>query len=259
MLLGRVAEIGRSHPAATALRTGERIATLVSLTLTPLALHRIRAVHVASERVDCEGRAILFATGPWARVPADLPEPVTLAALDVCGAPALVARHLRSGQRILVLGAGKAGALVGALARQRLGVDAEVVAVDRSPDALAGVAAAGACTRTVVADATDAVGTSAALDAAHRPFDLVVSCTSVPGSEMAALLAVKEGGTVIFFSMATSFTAAALGAEGIARDASLVIGAGYVPGHADLTLDLLRTNPGLRALFERRAAAQSSP
>jgi L-erythro-3,5-diaminohexanoate dehydrogenase len=254
MLLGRVAEIGPRHPAAGLLTPGNRIATLVSLTLTPLALTRIDAVHISSERVDCEGRAILFASGSWARVPTDLPEAVSLAAFDVCGAPALVARHLRPGQRVLLLGAGKAGALVGALARRQLGPDALVVAADRSPEALAAIETAGACTHTVLADATDAVAALAALQPAGAPFDLVVSCTSVPGTEMTAILAVRDGGTVVFFSMATSFTAAALGAEGVARDATLVIGAGFVPGHADLTLDLLRTQPRLRALFERRAA-----
>jgi L-erythro-3,5-diaminohexanoate dehydrogenase len=86
------------------------------------------------------------------------------------------------------------------------------------------------------------------------PFDLVVNCASVPGTEMASILCVKDGGTVIFFSMATSFTAAALGAEGVGKDAHLLFGNGYVPGHADLTLDLLRTEPRLRALFEERYA-----
>ena len=55
---------------------------------------------------------------------------------------------------------------------------------------------------------------------------------------------------MLFFSMATSFTAAALGAEGVAKDATLLVGNGYVPGHAELTLGLLRRNPALRALFE---------
>jgi L-erythro-3,5-diaminohexanoate dehydrogenase len=63
---------------------------------------------------------------------------------------------------------------------------------------------------------------------------------------------VRDGGTVLFFSMATSFTAAALGAEGIGKDALLVVGNGFVPGHADLTLGLLRRHAGLRALFEER-------
>jgi L-erythro-3,5-diaminohexanoate dehydrogenase len=52
--------------------------------------------------------------------------------------------------------------------------------------------------------------------------------------------------------MATSFSAAALGAEGLAADLRLVIGNGYLPGHAALALDLLRTEPGVRALFESR-------
>jgi L-erythro-3,5-diaminohexanoate dehydrogenase len=69
---------------------------------------------------------------------------------------------------------------------------------------------------------------------------------------MASILAVRDGGTVIFFSMATSFTAAALGAEGVGKDATLIVGNGYVPGHAELTLSLLRRHPGIRALFEQR-------
>ena len=40
--------------------------------------------------------------------------------------------------------------------------------------------------------------------------------------------------------MATSFSAAALGAEGLAADVTMLVGNGYVPGHADLALDLLR-------------------
>jgi L-erythro-3,5-diaminohexanoate dehydrogenase len=83
-------------------------------------------------------------------------------------------------------------------------------------------------------------------------FDLVVDCASVPDTEMAAILAVKSGGTVLFFSMATSFTAVALGAEGVGKDATLLVGNGYVPGHAELTLGLLRRNAGLRSLFEQR-------
>jgi L-erythro-3,5-diaminohexanoate dehydrogenase len=52
--------------------------------------------------------------------------------------------------------------------------------------------------------------------------------------------------------MATSFSAAALGAEGMAADVTMLVGNGYVPGHADLALDLVRRTPSLRALFERR-------
>jgi len=252
MLIGRIRAIGPAHPAASRLRPGDRIATLVSLTLTPLRLDAIRAVRPAIDRVECEGEAILFSSGLWAALPADLSETLALAALDVCGAPALAARYVRPGMRVLVLGSGKSGALVCAHARELLAGSGEVVACDLSPAALAAVHGAGVCDRTLALDATDGVGALAKVEAAGGPFDLVVNCASVPGTEMASLLAVKDGGTVLFFSMATSFTAAALGAEGVGKDAALVIGNGFVPGHADLTLGVLRRNAGLRKLFEER-------
>jgi L-erythro-3,5-diaminohexanoate dehydrogenase len=54
--------------------------------------------------------------------------------------------------------------------------------------------------------------------------------------------------------MATSFPAAALGAEGLAADVTMLIGNGYVPGHAAFAVDLVRRVPAVRAVFERRLA-----
>jgi len=79
-----------------------------------------------------------------------------------------------------------------------------------------------------------------------------VVCVDVPGCEGGAILSTREGGTVIFFSMATSFSAAALGAEGLAADVTMIVGNGYVPGHAAYALDLLRAWPGVRSLFTNR-------
>ena len=69
---------------------------------------------------------------------------------------------------------------------------------------------------------------------------------------LAAIAAARDRGKVYFFAMSTSFTAAALGAEGIGADVDLFIGNGYAHGHADHTLGLVRGEPVLRALFERR-------
>jgi L-erythro-3,5-diaminohexanoate dehydrogenase len=52
--------------------------------------------------------------------------------------------------------------------------------------------------------------------------------------------------------MATSFPAAALGAEGLAVDVTMLVGNGYVPGHAAYAMDLIRTEPGVRTIFEGR-------
>ena len=79
----------------------------------------------------------------------------------------------------------------------------------------------------------------------------------MPGCEQPAILATAQGGTIIFFSMATNFAAAALGAEGLAADVRMLVGNGYVPGHAETALRLVREVPAVRALFEGRLAAES--
>jgi L-erythro-3,5-diaminohexanoate dehydrogenase len=248
MLIGRVAWIGPEHPAQGELREGDRIATLVSLTLTPLVLEEIRAVQVKSERLDVRGSAVLFASGLWAPMPDDLPEALALAVLDVCGAPAWVARLALRGQRVLVLGAGKSGALACAQARRN---GAQVTALDFREDAARRLVEEGLAAEWLALDATRPLDVYAKT---RGQFDLVVNCASVPGTEMASILSAREGGEVLFFSMVTSFTAAALGAEGVGKDVRLTIGNGYARGHARLALDLVRETPALQRIFAARVA-----
>jgi L-erythro-3,5-diaminohexanoate dehydrogenase len=107
----------------------------------------------------------------------------------------------------------------------------------------------------VIADARDPVVLAEKVEAAGERAEVTVVCVDVPGCEGGAILSTKQGGTVIFFSMATSFSAAALGAEGLAADVTMLVGNGYVPGHADLALDLIRATPSVRRLFELRVGA----
>jgi L-erythro-3,5-diaminohexanoate dehydrogenase len=253
MLLGTVSEVGKAHPAHGKLEPGTRVATLVSLTLTPLRLMAIEAIDARADRVKVKGHAILFSTGLFAEMPSDLPEGLVLGALDVYGAPALTARHVKRGDRVLVLGAGKSGALCCAQAK-RSGA-AQVLAFDVSQAAVDELASLGFA-EPLCGDATQALAVHAAVAAATSGTlcDVVINVASVPGTEMAALLSTRDGGMTIFFSMATSFTQAALGAEGIGKDATLLIGNGYAKDHARLTLDLLRQEPKVRDLLERRFA-----
>jgi len=201
---------------------------------------------VRGERMEVRGRAILFATGLWAPLPADMPEEMALSVLDVCGAPAWVARLAKKGMRVLVLGAGKSGSLACAQAR-RNGAHATALDYRREP--------AERLVRDGLADAALAVDATRPLEvyaATRGAFDLVVNCASVPGTEMGSILSAREGGEVLFFSMATSFTAAALGAEGAGKDVRLTIGNGYAAGHARLALDLVRQTPALQRIFAGR-------
>src|SRR3712207_3760168 len=211
-----------------------------------------------SEQVPVDGWAVLFGRSIAARIPDDLPSALALAVMDVCGAPALTARVVRQyvdqagGPVVAVVGgAGKSGSLSLAAARHA-GAARTVCVVPTEAEAALAVDASLA-DHTVVADARDPVALRDAVrSVAPDGADVTVVCVDVPGCEGGAVLMTREGGTVIFFSMATSFPAAALGAEGLAADVTMLIGNGYVPGHADLALQLLRDEPGVRRLFERR-------
>jgi L-erythro-3,5-diaminohexanoate dehydrogenase len=262
MLTGTVAEVG---PDATLdLAVGDQVTTLVSLTLTPLVI----TDHLAdwdglSEQVPCQGHAILFGRTIAAKIPTDLPTPLALAVMDVCGAPALTARvvagYVDRGTKPTVCvigGAGKSGSLsLAAAAQAGAARTIAVVPVQREVDLLADNSLADVVT---LADARDPVALSQAVIDAGGPADVTVVCVDVPGCEGGAILSTAQGGTVIFFSMATSFTAAALGAEGLASDVTMLVGNGYVPGHADYAVDLLRRHDGVRALFETRLAHEAA-
>lgn len=83
-----------------------------------------------------------------------------------------------------------------------------------------------------------------------KELDIAINCVNVGNTEMATILPVKQHGIAYFFSMATAFTKAALGAEGIGKDITMIIGNGYTIGHADITLNDLAESPSLREIFE---------
>jgi L-erythro-3,5-diaminohexanoate dehydrogenase len=256
MLVGTVEEVGEGSPLGLAV--GDRVATLVSLTLTPLVVEDgLTEWDGRSEQVPTDGYAILFGRSIAARLPEDLPTPLALAVMDVCGAPALAARHVeRYDEPVVVVigGAGKSGSLCLAAAR-RAGARRPVAVVPHQVEAdllAPDGPGAGLADEVLVCDARDPVALRDAVTAAGGPAQLTIVCVDVPGCEGGAILSTSDGGTVIFFSMATSFSAAALGAEGLAADVTMIVGNGYVPGHAALALDLVRSEPAVRALLERR-------
>src|SRR5262249_60103709 len=95
---------------------------------------------------------------------------------------------------------------------------------------------AGMCDATLAVDASDALAVLNQVSQLTRGrlCDLAINCASMPNTEMSTILSVRQGGRAIFFSMATSFTAAALGAGGMGKDVEMLGGNGYVPGHAAL-------------------------
>ena len=259
MLLGVVDEVGPESPLG--LRAGDRVATLVSLSLTPLRItDGLAGWDGLSEQVPAQGHAVLFGRSVAAVLPDDLPQHLALAVLDVCGAPALTARVLasyRAGTVAVIGGAGKSGSLALAAAREAGAArTVGIVPVQREADLLT---AAGLADEVRVCDARDPVAVSNTVrEALGGPADVTVVCVDVPGCEHGAILSTADRGTVVFFSMATSFPAAALGAEGLGADVTMLIGNGYLPGHAEQAMGLVRSVPGVRDLFERRLASSTA-
>ncbi len=288
MLTGTVEEAGPESPLG--LKNGDRVATLVSLTLTPLEIYdNLKNWDGLSEQIPCDGHAILFGRSIAAVLPDDLAVPLALSVMDVCGAPALTHRVVtrltgadvgddqrqdrdqshgqdlrqardnskkreapqRGGPVVAVIGAaGKSGSLSAAAAREAGAARViGIVPTQDEADRLRGVALVD---EVVIADARRPVPLAEAVAKAGGPADVTVVCVDVPGCEGGAILSTKQRGTVIFFSMATSFTAAALGAEGVAADVEMLVGNGYATGHAAYALELIRRHEGVRALFALR-------
>ncbi|MBP7309681.1 MAG: zinc-binding dehydrogenase [Candidatus Cloacimonetes bacterium] len=254
MLIGRVAAIGPNFEMKDKIAVGDKIASLVSLSLTPLKINKVKRVLLDKDQVEIEGQAILFSSGIYAKLPEDMDENLALSVLDVAGAPAQVERLVKAGDTVVILGAnGKSGILCNAIARERAGVTGKVIGIVRNPSYIDTCMATG-CTDVIIASATDAISIEREV---HRltdgkMADVVINVVNIEDTELPSIMACKDRGLVYFFSMATSFTKAALGAEGIGADVDMILGNGYARHHAVISLDLLRRNPVLMKLFKER-------
>lgn len=252
MLIGTVTKIGEDL-ANIDLKVGDKIASLVSLSLTPLKIEEIIDIKPEIDRVEVKAKAILFESAIYAKLPKDMSETLALAALDVAGAPAQTAKLVKPGQSVLILGAsGKSGLLCCYEAMKRVGPTGRVIAMIRKEAQAKKVLELGLCHKAIISDAQKPVDVlNKTLEANDgKEVDISISCVNVANTEMACILPVKDNGTVYFFSMATSFTKAALGAEGVGKDVTMIIGNGYTKDHAEITLAELRESEILRKLFE---------
>jgi L-erythro-3,5-diaminohexanoate dehydrogenase len=253
MLIGTVSQIGPLLADKIDLKVGDKIATLVSLSLTPLRIDEITKIHLHKDQIDIKGQAILFETGLYAKLPTDIDEKMALAILDVAGAPAQTARLVKEGDTVVVIGGGgKSGTLCVYEAKKRVGPTGCVIGVSPFEKDCQRMKDLGWVDHTVQIDATQALALMEAVAGITngKMADVVINCVNIQNTEMGSILATRQHGKIYFFSMATSFTAAALGAEGVGKDVEMIVGNGYATGHAEHALGLLRESAQLRQLFE---------
>ena len=249
VVLGRVTTVGADRDLDD-LIPGELVVPLASLIAVPLELDAVGPVDPATPLVPVQGRAVVTGAMRCGRVAADLGAEVSLRAFDVYPVASYARELAAVGDHVLVLGAGHAGLLALAAARSVVGPGGIVTVADIDTSALERARAVDPGTAAIRADVTDALALAQAMEGAA---DLTLVCTSVPGAEGAALVATATRGTIVFFSTATRFAAAALGADAVGSQARLVIPNGLTDDRGELALELLRAVAPLRAAFGGRA------
>lgn len=250
MLIGTVEKIGENYVGD--LKVGDKLATLVSLSLTPLVIDEITAVRPDIDQVDIKGHAILFQSGIYAVLPDDMPETLALSVLDVAGAPAQTRRLVSKGDTVLVIGGGgKSGMLCLYEAKKKAGPTGKVICVAHSERSTKRAMDLGLADEVFSCDSTDAIKMYEKIVELTdgKLCDVVINCVNIENTEMASILCCKDEGTVYFFSMATSFTKAALGAEGVGKDINMIVGNGYCKDHANIALDVMRESESLKKVF----------
>jgi L-erythro-3,5-diaminohexanoate dehydrogenase len=227
--------------------------TLVSLSLTPLLIDEIIKIHLDKDQVEVKAKAILFESGIYATLPNDMSETLALAALDVAGAPAQTNKLVQEQDDVVIIGAaGKSGILCAYQAKQNA-KNCRVIGVVNEASQVALLKELDICDHVILADATNAIDVYTKVkEILPSLADIVINVVNVENTEMASILSAKNTGTVYFFSMATSFTKAALGAEGVGSDVTMLIGNGYTKDHAEFTLNILRNSQKIRTLYEEK-------
>lgn len=254
MLIGKIKKIGKGIKNKGNIKVGDKIATLVSLSLTPLKIYSIKSINLDTEQVFCSADAIIFESGLYTKIPDDLGQELSLAIMDVAGAPAQVAMNAKSGDTVCVLGAGKAGLLSLAEAKKRVAPHGKVVCLEYSEKQCELVKTLNLADYIINVNAQEPQKTYDKYMeiTGGKLADLTVSTVNVPETELSAILVTKNSGRIYFFTMSTNFVKASLGAEGVGKYTTMVLGAGYYPGHDEITYNIVRENDGLRKYFINR-------
>ena len=242
-----VAQRGKMHNPITnsggvllAEYNGQAIVPWQSLSAIPLYLESIGEVH--GQQIDVEGTAILFESYFFTPVPEGMDWRLAATALDIASLPVQIRRILqeRSIKRALVIGCGNAG--IAAMATiKKYSPAVEIFGVDVHDGNFARIKAFGFSNNLGQVDAANA---EAVLNFVSE-CDIVINCVNVPNTEASSVLAAKDRGLVLFFSMATQFDQASLATDATGKDVVMQVASGIATGEDEEVFALLRDYPNL--------------
>ncbi len=253
VFLGKIKQIGKDYKNQN-LKLNSKVISLTSLTYTPLYLEDITDINIETNTVYVKGYAILFYNSPFTVIDdINIEEEVLMMVLDVAGAPAYSAKYSQIGDTVIILGGGKSGVLSAYQAYLRVKPSGKVFIITKEKYEVEILTELNIADKVIQADATKPIETlKEYLKYNNELADLVINCTNVSNTETTSILLTKDQGRVIFFSMATSFTQAALQAEGLAKNIQLIIGNGYFPNHDKIAIDCIVKNNKIYNFFKNK-------
>jgi L-erythro-3,5-diaminohexanoate dehydrogenase len=176
------------------------------------------------------------------------------AAIDVAGAQAQTQKLVRKGDSVLVLGAaGKSGILCCYEAKNKVGKSGKVIGLVKSEEDRDFLLETGFCDNVVIADEQNPEDVlNKVLEANENDeVDICINCANIDNTEMSSIMTVRDEGTVCFFSMATNFAKAVLGAKEVGKDLNMIMGNEYTKKHTEVTINALRESEILRNIFKK--------
>jgi L-erythro-3,5-diaminohexanoate dehydrogenase len=219
---------------------GQAIVPWASLSAIPLYLDSIGEVH--GQQIDVVGTGVLFESYFFTAVPDGMDWRLAATALDIASLPVQIRRALqeRPIKRALIIGCGNAG--IAAMATiKKYSPHVEIIGVDVHEGNFARIKAFGLSKNLGCVDAANAEE----LVNFVSDCDLVVNCVNVPNTEASSVLATKDHGLVIFFSMATKFDQASLATDATGKDVVMQVASGIAKGEDDEVFGLMRDFPNL--------------
>lgn len=222
---------------------GRAIVPWASLSAIPLYLESIGEVH--GQQIDVVGTGILFESYHFTPVPEGMDWRLAATALDIASLAVQVKRAVldRPIKRALVIGCGNAG--VAAMASiKKYSAGTEIFGADVSNANFKRIEDFGFSKNLGRIDASNALEIINFVS----DCDLVVNCVNVANTEASSVLAAKDHGLVIFFSMATQFDKASLATDATGKDVVMQVASGIAVDEDKEILALLQDYPNLLSI-----------
>jgi TyrR family helix-turn-helix protein len=256
MLFGHVEKMDAQYLNKQKLKIGDEIISMTSLTVTPIKIERIISIDYESAQLSVEGHAILFSDSPVVKVPSDLPLKTVISAMDEAGAPMRTDEIVSEGDRVLIMGgSGKVGLLCAFAATRKLRGKGKLVGLVANQMDREKLESIHLFDDIITMDATDITNTgyTDTMTDFDDSFDVVINCINKPDTEIISLIASRPRGTLFFATLSSNERLAALTAESMGKEVRIVTYTGFMEGHAEFTMNLMREYPQLQTLLTTRA------